>query len=142
MRSRLPPAQLVAKIAAKHGDQVGATAAKRIAEALLSYADEAVSYRQRVSYYAWRDPKYVEHARRRMRQTLLVKVADEGLLPVALPSESLRYFGWSPGAPHSSATSEIPAEIVEEGYEWFEVEIELRVPARRADPTRGTGRVT
>lgn len=130
MRRRPTPPQLVGEVAARYGMSIGAPAAGKIAEALLTYADTAVAVREPINRQMWEDPKYVARLRQHMRRTLFAKLADEGYLPTALPSESVRYFEMPLFYPEFQR-SEVPPAVVEAGAAWFEAEIELRAPARR-----------
>jgi hypothetical protein len=130
MRRRPSPPQLVAEVAARHGVLVDIPLAAKIAEVLLGYADTALAVRELVSRQLWERPEHVARVRERMRRALFTKLADEGFLPTALPSESVTYFD-VPSFSAEHQRIEVPSNAAAAGVDWFEVEIELRVAARR-----------
>lgn len=100
--------------------------AKAIAEAARDFADNVVGNTQMALRFQWEQPGYQDHMRQRMRHELLDTVTRQGLVPVELPSEKLMYrqgrFGLE-GA-------EVPEEAVNQGADWDEVQVMLRVRVR------------
>lgn len=130
MRARPDPVAIVAELAARYGVSLPYQAIRSIVRELMTCADTAVGVREALTRPMWERPEYVARVREHMRRTLFVKLADEGYLPTALPSESVRYFEMPRFYPLHQRT-EVPPAAVDAGAEWFEAEIELRVPARK-----------
>jgi hypothetical protein len=127
MPSTLTPAQTVGKVANRWGLSIPGWQAEAIAEKLLRWADQKCEVRDADIREAWEIEHYRASTRRRMRRRLIEAVTDAGMLPVALPSEALRYLdGALPG-------NEVPPDRVAHGAPWNYVEVTLAVPCRKAD---------
>lgn len=143
----MTPAEVAARAAAKHGVLLHSEAAAGIAQAVLDAHDTTYEVTEWAPKESWNTPEFQVYVRRSMRHRLLMEIADRGVLPVALPVESLRYMkdfwgtvvsghssGSEPGrAWVDSSRAGIPAELVEAGMvEWETVVVKLTVPVREA----------
>lgn len=107
--------------------------AKAIAEAARSYADAGeLVIRQSMRREQWTIEGFRDHVRQRMRHELLDTVTRQGLIPVDLPAESLKYMDrWFMPTDDLERPQGIPAEAVEAGAEWETVILTLSVPVRK-----------
>ena len=95
--------------------------AAAIANAARSFADTVVHVRQTAHRFQWEEADgFRDYLRQAMRRELLDAVASQGLIPVALPSETLRY-----SAGFLDGFREMP-----EDSGWQEVTVTLEVPVR------------
>ncbi|GHE32373.1 hypothetical protein GCM10017673_39120 [Streptosporangium violaceochromogenes] len=142
-------AQAAARAAREHGVSLSPDTAEHIAAAVLEAHDTTYEVRQLVPRETWQHLDYRRHIQRDLRRSLLQELADSNLLPVTLPTESLRYLphGWwstvssqySPGAApgrvwlDSFEGTEVPAEHRDQGaVDWETVVVTLKAPARKA----------
>jgi len=65
--------------------------ASAIIEAALAYADETAQCRQMAYREQWEQPGWRDWMRQRMRHDLLDMITTQGLVPVSLPAEKIRY---------------------------------------------------
>lgn len=107
--------------------------ARAVAEAALSYADTTVTSRRPARKDEWADEGYRDYLRQDMRHKLLDLVTRQGLIPVALPAETLKYMDrwFNPVTDDMERPEGIPAEAVKQGAEWETVILTLSVPVRR-----------
>lgn len=106
---------------------------REVVEAVLATADRIVDLKHIIVRQAWETERYRESERIDMRRRLLYDVADVGLIPTDLPTETLRYFTQPPWAGDPSASrgyGEVPADAVEAGTPWEWLQLCLSVPAR------------
>lgn len=118
------------------GKEIADYQAQWIAEVARTFAESGAAVREACPRQMWEIEDYRQHVRREMRFKLLNEVTDQGLIPVDLPSEALRYVGrWGFMAGDDperfEGIPEIPAEAVEQGAEWETVILTLTVPVRR-----------
>lgn len=106
----------VIQAAARHDLILTEQAAQDIADAALSAYDQEVSVKQVVWREAWEADDLRETARRNMLLELLTEAANRGMVPVDLPSETVK--------PASGATLD---------NDRFEVELLMRVRQTSAD---------
>jgi hypothetical protein len=115
--------------------------AEKIAEAARSFAEDWLHIRRPLRRDQWADEGHREYVRQRMRFDLLDTVTRQGLVPVDLPAETLRYLGrWGfmlgDDPERTESIPEVPAEAVEQGAEWETVILTLTVPVRRPSVNR------
>lgn len=104
-----------------------------IAEVARSFAESQVRVCQAILRDQWSIEDFRAHVRQRMRHKLFDTVTSQGLIPVALPAEVLRYvprFGWMPCDDPEKVSAEVPAEAVAQGADWEAVILMLTVPVR------------
>lgn len=123
------PAQAAARAAAHYGVTLPDNVAADVAAAVLDCSDAKVGLRQTAHRDQWAQADFRERLRSRMRRQVFIEAADKGFLPVALPTETLRYLTWVPGGDDV----EVPASVAESGDAAFEtVEVSLSMRARKA----------
>jgi hypothetical protein len=116
MTNPMPATSAVARAAARHGLTLTDQAAQDIADAALAAYDEEVSVRQVIWREAWETNDLRESARRNMLLELLTEAANRGMVPVDLPSETVK-----------------PAGDDSLDVDRFEVELLMRVRRTSAD---------
>ena len=92
-----------------------------IAAAVLGHADNRLRNCQVVPREMWENEGYLDHRRQAMRRELHEAVTSQGYVPVALPSETVRYLKMAPPS--------FGAEVPESG-DWDTAEITLEVAVR------------
>jgi hypothetical protein len=92
-----------------------------IATAVLSHADNRLGSRQTVDRHMWQTAEYRDYHCQVMRRELHEAVTSQGYVPVALPSETVRYLKMAP----PSFGAEVP-----ESADWDTAEITLEVAVR------------
>lgn len=118
------PAHAAGRAAALHGITLPRDTAQQIADAVLGHADKQHSVRTSLDRRTWQHPDVCEHALQRLRHQLLDEITSQGLLPTALPTQTLTYVSWQYRSSKPLAASET------EPAEWDAVEITLTVPVR------------
>lgn len=124
-----------------HGIDLAEHTARLITEVAQSFSDIVLHVRQSAFKHDWVIDGYREHIRHDMRHNLIELVAQQGYIPLALPSEVLMYMDQhyyphlddEEKAPRSRM---VPAGAIEQGAEWESVIIELSVPVRRVPVDR------
>lgn len=129
MRRHPDPVKQMAKIAWRNSVALPQHVADQIVAAVLGYADSAYMVREIVVRQAWEQVDYRDRIRQRMRSQLLDEVTAQARLPVALPSEALRYLAHPITFPGDEGR-EIPADAVSAGADYEHVEVTLAVPVR------------
>lgn len=92
-----------------------------IAAAVLSHADNRLGECQAVPREMWENEGYLDYRRQVMRRELHEAVTSQGYVPVALPSETVRYLKMAP----PSFGGEVP-----ESGDWDTAEVTLEVAVR------------
>jgi hypothetical protein len=112
-----------ARVAVKFAGLAGLTSdqLELMATAVLGHADNHLGSRQVVDRHRWENEGYRDHHRQTMRRELHEAVTAQGYVPVALPSETVRYLKMAP----PSFGAEVP-----ESAEWDTAEITLEVAVR------------
>uniref|UniRef100_UPI003F49987A hypothetical protein n=1 Tax=Streptosporangium sp. CA-235898 TaxID=3240073 RepID=UPI003F49987A len=145
----MTPAEAAARAARESGVFLYEDAAAHIARAVLEAHDTTFEVKEWAARENWDIPDYREHIRRHLRHALLLGLADKGLLPVAVPTESVSYLAhghWniqtseqsSGASPNrvwldSFQGTEVPASRAEAGtVDWETVVVTLKVPVREA----------
>lgn len=105
---------------ARHGIMLPDAAAREAAAAVLSHRDEDASCSMAGPREHWEDPAFRAYVRQQLRRQLLDSILDQGKVPVAFPTESLRY------------VMSGPYQAVPASEAWDTVEITLRVGVRTA----------
>jgi hypothetical protein len=103
------------------GREIDSTTLELITAAVLSHADNRLGSRQTVDRHMWENEGYRDYRRQTMRRELHEAVTSQGYVPVALPSETVRYLKMAP----PSFGGEVP-----ESADWDTVEIMLEVAVR------------
>lgn len=103
------------------GREIDSTTLELIAAAVLGHADNRLGSRQTVDRHMWENEGYRDYRRQEMRRELHEAVTSQGYVPIALPSETVRYLKMAP----PSFGGEVP-----ESVDWDTVEIALEVPVR------------
>ncbi|MER6830836.1 hypothetical protein ABT352_32920 [Streptosporangium sp. NPDC000563] len=145
----MTPAEAAARAARKNGVFLYDEVAAEIARAVLEAHDTVYQVREAVPKEVWAAPDAQTHIRRGLRKSLMAELADKELLPVALPTESLRYLAYGYWMTKTSAYAppgvamrawadsyvgdEVPANLAEtDTVAWETVEVTLTVPVREA----------
>ncbi len=111
-----------AEVAARFaGRTVDRTTLELIATAVLGHADNRLGSRQTVPRHMWEIEDYRDHHRQAMRRELHETVTSHGYVPIALPTETVRYLKMAP----PSFGAEVP-----ESADWDTAEISLEVAVR------------
>ncbi|WP_219505294.1 hypothetical protein [Nonomuraea ceibae] len=105
----------------------------RMVDVTLAAHDTVITYGEpNLHRQMWEDTPVRKGIERRMRAQLLGKVAEEGCVPVELPTTTYRYFAEPTFYTLGALTRrEVPPELVELGAPWEWVEVELSIPARQ-----------
>lgn len=98
--------------------------AQAVAEAVLDAVDGTMSVRESMPRHMWQDSAAQDYVLQQLRRKLLDEITSQGLVPTALPAQSLRYVSWTFGSDQPLRASET------EPAEWDTVEITLTVPVR------------
>jgi hypothetical protein len=107
--------------------------AQAIADAARSFADSTVHVTRGVARRDWEDDQFRHYVRDKMRYDLLALLTKQGLIPVDLPAESVKYLDrwFNPDVHDAERVSGIPPEAVKAGTEWETIMLMLSVPVRR-----------
>lgn len=116
-------ADAVARKAAQLGIRLIGYQAEELARVALASFRDIVTSRQLAYREQWQAEGFREHLRQRMRYALLELVTDQGLLPVELPTERIRYLMGSIYDP-SGPGREVPEEA---SWDCVAVTLEVRV---------------
>jgi hypothetical protein len=131
VQRRPAPADLVMEIARRAGVVLHEHVARDIAAKLLGWADTACEVRYQISREQWdtNRSQALAYVRDRLRRRLLDEVTAQGMIPVALPSEAIRYLAYPASLEGDRAGLEVPAGIP---YERVEVVLAVacRTPAK------------
>ena len=92
-----------------------------IATAVLGHADNRLGSRDTAPRHLWQTAEYRDYHRQTMRRELHEAVTSQGYVPIALPSEMVRYLKMAPPA----FGAEVP-----ESADWDTAEISLEVAVR------------
>ena len=110
-----------AAIAAARCPAVDRSVLEVIAMAVLARADNQLGTVQVVHREMWENEGYRDYHRQVMRRELHEAVTSQGYVPIALPSETVRYLKMAP----PSFGAEVP-----ESVDWDTAEISLEVAVR------------
>jgi hypothetical protein len=117
-------ADAVRRVLNRRGITVDDYVTQRVADAVLGYADNTMSVRESMPRHPWQDPGVQEHMLQQLRRKLLEEITSQGLVPTALPTQTLAYQSWRYGNEQPLRASEA------EPAEWDTVEVTLTVPVR------------
>lgn len=111
--------ELVYRTATNLGVPMSRETAENIAKALLTHVDDVCTYTTLAYRAAWEHEPFRTGTRKEMRLHLMEQILDRGYVPVAIPTETLRYM--------QGYMTEVP-----ESADWGRIEVKLSVGVRRA----------
>jgi hypothetical protein len=126
-RAHIRSAPDVAEAVRRAARHVGVTVehdyqANAIAEAARSFADTVIGNRRAAARFQWENEGFRDYTRQDLRRELLDTITRQGLLPVSLPRETIRY---TAGFPDAGGLREVP-----ESADWQTVIVEIEVGVR------------
>ncbi|SRR5216683_4822039 len=101
-------------------------AAEAIARAAIAFADGVQQIRQAADRLQWEQEGFRDYLRQDMRYKLLYSITRQGLVPVALPQETVRYM--TGGILDPENQHEVPGDL---DAPWQAVVLTLEVGVRR-----------
>ena len=124
MQLSTPAANAARYAASRLGVQLSDYVAQAVADAVLDAADSILSTSESVPRHLWQNPDAQGHVLQQLRRKLLDEITGQGLVPTALPTQTLTYQSWRYGNDQPLRASET------EPAEWDTVEVTLTVPVR------------
>lgn len=117
------PADAARRMLARRGITVYDYLAQDVADAVLNYASDTISVRDRCERHMWQSRDFQEHLLQRLRHRLLDEITTQGCVPTALPAQAIRYVTWAGSEPPAQPGDPEPAV-------WDQAEVVLSAPVR------------